>query len=432
MDEVLDLSIGSSIVLDLARLQEDNLYNLFNFHAKLEGNEAMNSVIGLVKSFASEQLGEFAALLDDFHGIEIFCPGDGVLYLIPYNGDGTYYEVFTLKLVDVLDLLLKKINVYNLINSSNNDLVTFVKNESGKAGTYSVDVILNEDTVSSIKDGIENIMAQDPTGILQNILMYDSFKAFNARIDVVDDKIDCLEISFDYFKSGDEIETESQTLFRLKLNAGALNYDLSELVKAQQLKEIRDSVVDIRSKIDFYSSRFYLSQAYAEESAAVIEEYNALTDEQKAFVGNGSRIATIESNIKKIDDITRFLPVYYKIDFENPTNEDIYEILTKFEEVRRYGTDLAQAIGEENYYQLSDITQKIDYSNINGALSKMTSTDETTWNLTAEELNDFNIVIMIGEINASVQFNLFFKIMMVNPALDYDSFVAKIHALNDI
>lgn len=427
----LNLSINTSTIFDVSKLESDNLYSVLSFYAKLEGNDSMNALMGLVKSFAGEALGEYANLLDDFYGVEIFLAGDGVFYIAAYNENKTYYTVLSVKLVDVLDTIIQKVNVYNLINNSGNDLVEFEKTELDKESDFDVNVILHEDTVNSLKEAIENLFENDTTGMLKSLLGYEEFDSIPALIKVRDNKITELNIKFNYIYKQDE-ETSLKTLMELTLNPAELSYNFENVGDGAHLFEVYSSTSDIKQKLDWYVNHIYLSNEYITEAQAVVEEYNNLSEEAKVFVSE-YKVDSINYNIQSVRTTKEFLKVYYQFDMEHLTNDSIYEILIEKAKLTGSPSLLMNELGEAAYNELSNINNKIDYSVADMAIFKITSTDETTWGLTNDEIAAFNTLFKLNELDSSVSFHIFFQLLMTgSPVSSYDDLYAKVQNLTNL
>ena len=150
MNTPLVLNIDSNLVFDINRLSGDKIYEILSFYAKLEADENFGTLVSLIKTFAGDKLGEYADILDGFKSLEAVYDGDGAIYLMPVNKEDIRTTVLKIKLVDILDIVLKQVNVYNLVNGANNDLVSFKKIEGKDANNYEVEITLNPDTVASI------------------------------------------------------------------------------------------------------------------------------------------------------------------------------------------------------------------------------------------------------------------------------------------
>lgn len=418
-----NLAIESSIIFDSSRLTEDNLYSVGQMHASLVGDDNLSNVIGIVKSFIGDKLGDYAEILDDFRGIEIAYSGDGKIYLIPYNDENKYYASFELKLVDVLDKIISKVNFYNLINNSGNSDVKFIKHPTDIESNYSIELVLNEEAITNIKEKTENIVLNDQSDMINMIFDYKEFDNIKIIIDVKDDKVNSLEVDFTYFKNATpDVPTK---LLELKLEIKDLQYDFNEIGDLVTINETYKSIKSIREELDFYKSHIYLSKSYIKEASEIISRYNELDDLQKSFI-DPLVITTIEENISKIEKILPFVKTFYEFDFENVSNEKLYQLMVEYNNLGYSLQLLKDVLSDEDINKLSSLSEYIDYSRVDVAVFKLMSTDSATWNLTVEEINDFYTIALIGEINPGVNFMMMLKVMMVNPLLSYDSFVLTI------
>ena len=412
------------------------LYNLFNFHATLKGNETFNGLIGIIKSFAGDKLGEYGDLIDNFAGIEVSYLGDGSFYLLPFNSSGKYYTVFKVKLVDILDLVISKLNVYKMLNDSQNDIVTFTKSNSVDEKNYSVDVVLNEDTVKSIKKGLEDFFNTTEGGMLKAMLQYADFGSLKIKLDVVDDKISKLTASFSYMKNvidstTSETKQEETTLANLVLETKALSYNFADLKKTKEISESYNKIIPLRDKMKALASTVYASNTYLKNVTDVLEEYAKLTDDEKVFF-NSALVYNLENAKKNVADQLEFYKTYYKYDLNKMNNESIYELLSVYNKLKINSSLLSNEIGQDNYTKLIGLGSSVDYSKFDTIVPKIKGDNEKEWGLTSDDVKELKCIIQLAKIDSSVYNNVLLKFMVAGITLDLNTLETKLNNLTSI
>lgn len=423
-DLVLDIDANTSF--DMEKISEDNLYNLLRFYAKFEGDENFNTLISIVKSFAGDKLDKYANILDNFKSLEIVYDANGEFYLIPTNQSDKHTTILKVKLTDIVDLVLQKVNVYNLISGSNKDLVEFEKIEGKDENNYQVKVLLNDDTNKAIKEGLDSLFEQEDYAMLKAILGYEDFDSINITIDVIDGVIDHADASFNYIKTEQE---EPVSLITLHLEAKDQGYDFDSKIKyAEGLYNSYTSILELKARINELNSNVYVSRIYVSNVTKALEDYQALSDEEKTFFNDNDE-ADLIKNKDDVNNILEFLQVYYKYNLDELNNEDILELSKAYYKNSLKSNLLIPEIGQDNYNKIVDMDNLVDYSSFDSAITKINGDDETQWGLEEKEIKDIMIILEISHYNSSVNNSLFLKLLLAGLSYNVQDIEAKISNL---
>lgn len=427
MGSKMALNIDTNLVFDIKRLSTDKIYEVLNFYAKIEGDQYFNTLLSLVKQFAGDKLGDYANLLDGFKSVEAVYDGAGSLYLIPTNIEDVHATIFKVKIADILDLILQNINLYNLISGANNDLVSFEKVPGKDANNYQVKVILNEETIASIKNAIEGFINNPTYSMIKMILQYKDFDSIKVSLDVTDGVISALDASFNYIKS--DADSTLVTLASLHLSASGKTFDYaSKLTYAKELYDSNNSVQDLKARLIWLAKYSYPTASYISNIDKAIEEYNALNDTQKGFIEKKlvDDLLTIKTNI---NNVLAFAKELAKYDLDHLDNASILE-LSKVRSKSSVPIDLlTEVIGEEKYQKLNSIGDHVDYSIFDGAVSKFEGDDENAWGLTEEEVRGIKLLYDISEYVSGVSTHFLTKLAEADKATLYLTLQEKINNL---
>lgn len=425
---VLDLS--TSLSFDIEKISEEKLYELLKFNANLKGNEIFNSLIGIIESFASDSLGDYSALLESFSSIKVIYDGNGALYLIAFDEDEVCYYIGKVKLVDLLDAALSNINIIGLLSDSDNDLVTFERIDGANKDTYRVEVILNDDTINSIKEGIDSTLSNAKYSMIKTLLGYKGFDSIKTFIDVENGKVKKLESSFNYLKKSEEGDSlEKFTFIKLVLETKPVTVDFdNEKTNAESLYNAYLQTIELNQKINELYNNVYVSSTYIVNANKVLEDYNKLSDDAKTFT-DSSYISSIEGSITKVSNILAFYDTLFKYDLDNVTNEDIYALLKSYSSYSIDSTLLRKEIGDEKVDKLTSLSSSIDYSLFDSALAKIKGTDESEWGLTEDEILGTKLILDISKIDSYVSSNILLKMLIAGSLVDATTLEAKINTL---
>ena len=426
-------NIEADVAFDTAKLESEKLYNVLSLYAKLETDEMFGTLLSLVSMVAGNKLGPAAEILEGFKSAEIIYDGNGSLIIVPVNIENQTTAVAKVKLTDVLDLLLKKINIYNLVTGANSDVFTFVKIPGKDEKNYEVEIKLNEDTVKSIKYGIDSFLSQPDYAIVKSLINYQDFDSLKIVVGIKDDVTDSLDVKFNYktVPSEEFPEGEVVSLITLHLNAvGSYEFDYAtHIEKANNIYDSYQSVLSLKARIKELLANIYPSRKYLQNLDKAMEEYHALSDEQKPFIGRNIE-SDAEKAKAKVNAVLNFLEIYPKYDLNNLTNQDILELSKAYHAENMDTSLLKNEIGEEKYNIFSDLSSKVDYSALNAAASKMTGEDENAWGLTSQEIKDIKLIIDIAHYESNMRSQILLTLMMAGGTItDFSLLETKINNL---
>ena len=430
-EEPLVLNIDTNVLFDMKRLSQDKIYEAFDFYAKVEGDEKLNSLISLVKSIAGEKLGEYADLLDNFKSLTVVYDEAGSLYLMPVNQSDVLFTMFKMKLTDIVDLVLQQVNLYNLVSGSNQDFATFTKIEGKDANNFEVEINLNEDINESIEEGINSFFENPDYALIKTVLGYQKFDSIKIKVGVVDGVVNTLDASFNYVKGSDgEVEDAAlRTLLALHLVAVNKTFDFeSEMHRAEELYSDFVSVQDLKARMVELNKNIYVSRGYLDNVKQALEEYQALNEQQKQFVGP-QYVNYLETAQRDVTNILNFLNVFYKYDFAKLDNAKILELVKVYYASSLNTTLLKKEISEEDYQRMINIADLVDYSSFENAIDKMEGDDENSWGLSEQEIRDIKLLLDIAQYDSSVKNNIMLKAFMKGKYIDVDSLSTKINSL---
>ena len=426
-------NIEADVAFDTAKLESEKLYNVLSLYAKLETDEMFGTLLSLVSMVAGNKLGPAAEILEGFKSAEIIYDGNGSLIIVPVNIENQTTAVAKIKLTDILDLLLKKINLYNLVTGANSDVFTFVKIPGKDEKNYEVEIKLNEDTVKSIKYGIDSFLSQPDYAIVKALINYQDFDSLKIVVGIKDDVTDSLDVKFNYktVPSEEFPEGEVVSLITLHLNAlGSYEFDYAtHIEKANNIYDSYQSVLSLKARIKELLANIYPSRKYLQNLDKTMEEYQALSDEQKPFIGRNIE-SDAEKAKAKVNAVLNFLEFYPKYDLDNLTNQDILELSKAYHAENMDTSLLKNEIGEEKYNIFSDLSSKVDYSALNAAASKMTGEDENAWGLTSQEIKDIKLIIDIAHYESNMRSQILLTLMMAGGTItDFSLLETKINNL---
>ena len=429
LDYETKLNIDTNISFDASRLSTEKIYKIFNFYGKIEGDDTFNTILSIIKSYVGDELGEYDVLLKDFKKLEIVYDGNGGLYLVPTNQNNFQHVVLKARLVDVLDIILKQVDVYNLVTGANSDLLSFEKTEERDDNNYKVKINLNEDTINNIKEGLNKFFENEKYSMIKTLLSYKDFDSLLISLDVKDGMINNFDIMFNYLKEVEGEADKSVTLIKLHLDLSNKSYNHS--AKIEEIEALNDSytsILELNNRLNELLNNPYVSHKYIANLNDALNEYKALNDKQKAFF-DYSIETSIQNNIKQVADIFVFMNTYKKYDLKNLSNEDIYALVKAYKLNSLNGKLLSDEIGQDDYTIICNLADNIDYSSFDSAIVKINGDDETAWNLTEKEIRDIKLLYDISEYDSSVSSQLWLKLLMAGKTIDVDVLKAKINNL---
>ena len=130
-----------------------------------------------------------------------------------------------------------------------------------------------------------------------------------------------------------------------------------------------------------------------------------------------------------VNNFFSFLTEYRKYDTSILNNQKIYELLKLYNTYKVNSDLLKQEIGEEEYLKITKLSDSIDYSSFDGAVSKLVGEDENAWGLSEQEIRDIKLLFDIAQYDSGVKSNLWVKLLMNGIMTDIDVIEAKINNL---
>lgn len=426
----IELAIQANAFFDLSKVGEENIYNIIGLHAMLEADENFGSLLSIVKMIAADKLGEYASLLDGFKKLEVVYDGEGELYLIPTNVEDATKIVGKIKLTDIINLVLKNVNLGSIVNEAQNDTFVYEKKAGEKEGDYVIEINLSEDAFNTVSEKIGSLLDNPDYSLIKTLLGYKAFDSIKINVSVVNGAVSSVDASMNYLKEGSSEEPDKVTsLITLHLDFSNAAYSFDDrLENAAGLYVSYTEILDLKNRLNSLLDHVYVSNGYIADLDAAVAEYSGLTDTQKAFFGR--EVETEAERIKNdVQNVLAFLSVLRKYDLSHLDNEAILGLATAYYGASLNSSLLRAEISAEDYAVLSDLESHVDYSTFDSALSKMVGDDETAWSLTEGEIVGIKLLIDISKVVSSVNMNLLLKMMMAGIAMTVDQLETKISSL---
>ena len=429
-DLPIQLAIEANAFFDLSKIGEENIYNIIGLHAMLEADDNFGSLLSIVKMIAADKLGEYASLLDGFKKLEVVYDGDGELYLIPTNTEGATTIVGKIKLTDIINLVLKNVNLGSIVNEAQNDTFVYEKKAGEKEGDYVIEINLSEDAFNTVSEKVGSLLDNPDYSLIKTLLGYKAFDSIKINVSVVNGAVSSVDASLNYLKEGSSEEPDKVvSLITLHLDFSNVAYSFGDRLEyAGGLYESYTEILDLKNRLNSLLDHVYVSNGYIADLEAAVAEYSKLTDTQKAFFGR--EVETEAERIKNdVQNVIAFLSVLRKYDLSHLNNEAILGLATAYYGASLNSSLLRAEISAEDYAVLSDLESHVDYSTFDSALSKMVGDDETAWGLTEGEIVGIKLLIDISKVVSSVNTNLLLKMMMAGIAMTVDQLETKINNL---
>ena len=430
MDQEIGLNINSNVVFDLSRISGDNIYDILSFYGKLEGDETFNTIVSLVKSYAGDQLGEYAQILDNFKSVEVVYDGHGSIYFLPVNNEDVRSSVLKVKLVDILDIILQNINVSSLVNGAMNDTFTFKKIPGNNDKNYKVEIAFTDETIEKIRETLNTFFEDENYSIIKTIIGYKDFDSIKITLTVEDLKAKKIEADLNYVKQNSEEDPEQLSkLVSISLNTTSYKYDFSsDIANAKEQYEIYTSILDLKTELTYLSKNVYPTRSCLEKIEKGIADYEALSEEQKVYFGD-SVIESLRQSKESIAVTLAYVAIVSKYDLNNLTNETIYDLCKETSQIRPNNAMLRDLLDEKTMNILASIGTYVDYSTFDGAIGKMSDDDENNWGLTEQEIKDIKFLLDLSEYESSIDGNIMIKFLMIGRFVDVDQFKTQINNL---
>lgn len=429
-DLPIQLAIEANAFFDLSKVGEENIYNIIGLHAMLEADDNFGSLLSIVKMIAADKLGEYASLLDGFKKLEVVYDGEGELYLIPTNTEDATTIVGKIKLTDIINLVLKNVNLGSIVNEAQNNTFVYEKKAGEKEGDYVIEMNLSEETFNTVSEKVGSLLDNPDYSLIKTLLGYKAFDSIKINVSVVNGAVSSVDASLNYLKEGSSEEPDkvvSLITLHLDFSNAAYSFD-DRLENAAGLYESYTEILDLKNRINSLLDHVYVSNGYIADLDAAVAEYSKLTDTQKAFFGR--EVETEAERIKNdVQNVLAFLSVLRKYDLSHLDNEAILGLATAYYGASLNSSLLRAEINAEDYAVLTDLESHVDYSTFDSALSKMVGDDETAWGLTEGEIVGIKLLIDISKVISSVNTNLLLKMMMAGIAMTVDQLETKINNL---
>ena len=370
-------------------------------------------------------------MLDEFKSLDIVYDGKGNIYLIPNNQNDVTNTVLKIKLTDILDGILQKINLYNLISNSNNDLVTFKKTNIKDDKNFTIELSLNEETITNLKKSINTFLEGEYGALLKVMLGYEDFDSLNISATIKDGLLSGFDASLKYLKTAQE-ENQQPTVTtlisaHLSLENKEFNYQ-EKITKAEEIYSTYQSILDLKSRMEALAENIYVSEGCLRKINEVLTEYEALSQQQKDFIST-TVVETLQRAKENLPVVLQFIAQLNKYDLDHLDNQTILELATLYTKGNINRDLLKSEIGDETYNKLTSMDDKVDYTTFDNCISKFTSEDETTWGLTTEEIKDIKLLFDIAKIYPGVKTTMMLKLLMAGNTLSIDDLETKINNL---
>ena len=424
------LSTNNAVAFDMAKISGDKLYDIFSYYSSIEGNEACNTLISLVRNIAADKLGDFAPVLDNFKKLEIVYDGNGNLYLLPTNQSDVHVTIYKTKVVNVLDLVLQQINVYNIAQQINEDIFDFEKVDGENENSYKIIVTLNKDTLHKLEEEINKLFEDSQYAMIKNLLNYQGLDSLTINCNVQNGLLTSVDASFKYLSTGMEEDTYSavellNANFEIKNEAYDFNAAISRIT---EIYEAHDAILALKERLEYLTEHVYVNKTYLADLQAAYLEYQALSDMQKTFI-NMDVDKKVNDITNDINNILLFLNTCQQYDLNNLTNQTIYELAKAYKLNDLNSKLLKNEMGEENYKILISLYKYVDYSSLFSAISKLVGDDENSWGLTEQEIRDIKLLLDIANYDPTVNGQIWFDLIMGEIKMTVDTLRTKIDNL---
>ncbi|MBQ4255468.1 MAG: hypothetical protein II721_05710 [Bacilli bacterium] len=423
--------ISGNVCFDLNKISKEKIYKLLSLDLNVEGNENFSSVAGLISTFAKQALGEYASILDGFKSLEIVYDEEGGLYLVPLNQEGLSQTIVKVKLVDILDLILKNVDIVGLVSSANSDFLEYEKIEGEKQGDCEIILKLKENAAQTVKEKFEGLFTQDPTGMLKAMLRYVDFGELSLRLGIQGGVLTSLDASLSYIKQAAEEggEDSPYTLIALHLDAKSEGFDFSPRIDyAKELYNSYTGVMELKNRIKNLLSTLYSGSSYLAELKKAKAEYDALSEQEKTFVGKNYG-GELERAIASVEGLSLFLKTFYTVNLNALNNETILILAKALSQNSLSHELLKKEIGEEAYNIITSLSDRIDYSVLDAVIPKLIGEDEKAWGLSEKEIRDMKLLFDIGQYISSVDAQIMLKLYTASITMDINVLKEKINNL---
>ncbi|MBP5091317.1 MAG: hypothetical protein J6328_02005, partial [Bacilli bacterium] len=430
----MDLDIEANAFIDLEKITKENVYGSLGLHANLEADEYFGSLISLVRGIAGDNLGPAADVLEDFKSLEVIYDNEGSFYLIPTNSEDKVKSVQKAKLTDLLDMVLKNVDVSTIIaalqSDGERDTFDFKKTPGANSASYTVEITLTEEAKSSIKDTLNTFFENEDYAIIKTLISYKDFHDIKIAIEVKDDKLAGVDGAISYVKEGAlGLSEEIADILELHLDIKEEKYDFAERLEyAEELYGAYLDCAELKARLETLLDNPYVSNGYLIDLENAYAEYLALSEQERYFVGDNipGRVETVKKNVT---DVIGFIKIYGAYDLNGLDNDDILALAKAYYANRLDGNLLKAEIGEEDFSIINNLGDHVDYTIFDSALPKLTGNDEDTWGLDEEEIKGIKTILDIAQHISSVNGRILLSLLLNGNAMSVEDLSAKIDNL---
>lgn len=430
LGQSLVLTIDGSAAFDVSKLSKEKLYKVLDLYAQLEGDENLGLLLGLVSTFAGSALGPYASILEGFKKVEAIYDEEGSIYLVPTNIEEKHATIAKIKLVDIVDLILKNVNVVGAAQTNIPDLFSFKKIEGKDKDSFDVEITLNSEIINNIKSAIDKFFENSTYAMIKTMLNYKDFNSLKIKVAVANGMFSKVDASFNILQGGTEGGADTvNPLVTLHLDFANKAYDFaSKIAYANDLYKDLNSVQELKGRIAELVKNVYVNKAYLANVEKALADYEALTDVQKGFLERNAK-SDLESAKRNVADILAFLEVCNKYDLNHLTNEDILVLAEAYRKNVLSSKLLSGELGEDKYAIVSDLSKAVDYSSFESALSKIEGDDEKAWGLTVDEIKGIKLLFDISKVESGVKDQIMLRLLFGGKTISADDLEAKINSL---
>ena len=419
-DIIIDLDLNLKTNLD--DLKEEIIYKLASLYGEVNLNDGASSLIGLVSSIFSNDIGEYSELLTNLSTLKTYYIGDGKLYLEALDSNCNTYNIIAIKLIDIIDELasiIKFNDVESLINDDSSINEISIEKEIINNDQISYKLVLSDELLSNLEESIDEILnAQE---MVKSLLSYDKIDEIKFSIDTKDGLPSKILGHISYLNEDQD-----------KINL--INIDLSFLESIHEYKEDfkvasdYDSYLkglDLLNNINYLLDNFHIDYMTKDAALELIEEYEELDEIAKRVIDH--RISTLSTMIEHLDsDIENLFIVGSLLsDIEAIDNDGIYKLCLAYDNIYN-SLEVRKALGEDLLEKFNGISEYVDYYDFENDLANIDyTTDVSLWGLTNEKINNYKSLFRICNINTNIKIETFSKLGIMG-IIYMDTIITKI------
>ncbi len=389
----INLNLDLSILADLNKLKDEDIFNFAKVKVNAEGDEWFSSITSIIMAIAGDKIGIDSKLFSAFRGLNFYYTGDANLYTVFYNSDKENYDLATTDIGNLLTFVLKRINIYNIL-TGDKEYVTFEKQEIS-ADEYKVKLILEKERKKALVDTIQEFL--DQQSMLSRILQYKSFDDLFIELTVRQEKISELHAYLSYINNNGN----SVRLIGVDLTANKSEYDFEKTEEVFVQVDYKKQADEFTSKIKFYIDNIMFGETFNNRVDGILSEYENLPKEVKAYIreddvdsfkelkNHSLNAIAIKEGIKKVNDLNY---------------GEIYGLLERYKDLQyKYKDALAEYLGND-VEVIEKIDEYINYDDFKQAYESVPDTSKSVseWGWSEEQMKDFKALFQIASNNQKV------------------------------